>query len=114
FAVSSSRPSAAPSSRSSVSCSFVRLPQLTTLESGGRKRDVRRLRPLVALLGLELHLRVLSERLVALADDRAVMNEQILAAAVGGDEPVSLVGVEPLHGSGCHRCSISSASFRHG
>src|SRR3989440_818625 len=77
--------------------------QLTTDGLRGRRRDVRRLRPLLALFGLVLHLRVLSERLVALADDRAVMNEQILAAVIGGDEPIPLVGVEPLHGSGCHR-----------
>src|SRR6476646_3234051 len=70
---------------------------------GGHERDARRLGTLRALSGLELHLRVLGERLVALADDCAVVDEQVLAAVVGDNEPIPLVGVEPLHGSGCHR-----------
>src|SRR3954453_22673735 len=67
-----------------------------------RKRDACRLGALRALCGLELHLRALGQRLVALADDRAVVDEQVLTAYVGGDEPVPLVGVKPLHGSSCH------------
>src|SRR2546423_3729618 len=68
-----------------------------------RERDALRLGALRTLGCLELHLRVLVERLVALADDRAVVNEQVLAASVGGDESVPLVGVEPLDGSCCHK-----------
>src|ERR671937_417087 len=41
--------------------------------------------------------------LEALRSDRAVMNEQVLTALVRDDKAVSPVGVEPLHGSGCHR-----------
>src|SRR5438105_14492486 len=63
-----------------------------------------------ALGGLVLHLRVLGERLVALADDRAVVDEEVLAAFVGGDEPVPLLRVEPLDGSGCHRKNTSSTA----
>src|SRR5438067_8415815 len=66
------------------------------------EHDALRLGAFRALRGLELHLRVLGERLVALADDRAVMDEQILAALIGDDEAVPLLVVEPLHGSGCH------------
>jgi hypothetical protein len=47
-----------------------------------------------ALLGLVLDLRTLAERLVAVAGDRAVVDEQILAALVRGDEPVALVADE--------------------
>src|SRR4029453_14734289 len=75
----------------------IRLPALVRGES-----DVLRLPPLLALGGLEQHLRVLAERHVALAADRAVVDVQVLAAFIGDDEPVPLVGVEPLHGPGCH------------
>src|SRR5690349_20193331 len=70
--------------------------------SGRDRRHVGRLRALRALLRLVLHPRVLGERLVPLADDRGVVDEQVLAAVVGRDEPIPLVRVEPLHGSGGH------------
>src|SRR5690349_10765895 len=54
--------------------------------------DVSRLGDLLAL----------GQALVARADNRAVMDEQILTALVGLDEPVALLVVEPLHSSGCH------------
>src|SRR5438477_12097095 len=76
--------------------------------------DVLRLRALGALLGLVLHLRVLREGLVALADDRAVVDEQVLAAVVGRDEAIALVGVEPLDGSGCHFRLHLLCDFRNG
>src|SRR5438874_5948535 len=76
----------------------------------GDERHVLRLGALRAVGGLELHLRALGERLVALADYRAVVDEHVLAAFVGGDEPVPLVGVEPLDGSGCHRKNTSSTA----
>src|SRR4051794_27957435 len=89
-----------------------RLPRLQTRQPSrtlaGDERDGLRLGALRPFGGVVLHLRVLVEGLVALADDRAVMNEKILTAAfVGDDEPVPLVGVEPLYGSGCHRCNTS-------
>src|SRR4029077_13344739 len=56
-------------------CSFLSL----VLRLSGRRCDVRRLRALLALLGLVLHLCVLSESLVALAGDRAVVDEQVLS-----------------------------------
>src|SRR5258708_17725316 len=59
---------------------------------------------LVALLGLALHLCTLRERPVAAALDRAEVDEQVLATLIGGDEPVTLVRVEPLDSSGCHIC----------
>src|SRR5438874_6232246 len=69
---------------------------------GGDERDALGLGALRALGRLELDPCALGERLVTLAYDRAVMDEEVLAAFVRGDEPVPLVGVEPLHGSGCH------------
>src|SRR5581483_9991444 len=72
--------------------------------------DALRLGALRTLGCLELHLRVLREGLVALAEDRAVVNEQVLAAFIRGDESVPLVGVEPLDGSGCHRKNTSSTA----
>src|SRR2546423_1737071 len=105
--LSSSRAAAAGSTTPAAARSRNRL------ELGGRWRDVRRLRPLRALFSLVLHLRVLSERLVTLADDRAVMHEQVLAAFVRSDEAIPLVGVEPLHGSGRH-INTSSVRLRNG
>src|SRR5262249_25527088 len=64
--------------------------------------DVRRLRALLTLLGLVLHLRALVERAVPRALNRAEVDEEVLAALVGGDEPIALVRVEPLDSSGCH------------
>src|SRR5436309_15665687 len=63
---------------------------------------VRGLRALVALLSLVLDLRALGERPVAAALDRAEVHEQVLATLIRGDEPVTLVRVEPLDSSGCH------------
>src|SRR5690242_18275304 len=71
-----------------------------TLDHG----HVRGLGAFVALLGLVLHLRAFVERAVARALDRAEVDEQVLTALVGGDEPVALVRVEPLDSSGCHFC----------
>src|SRR5262249_30556212 len=44
----------------------------------------------------------LVEGLVAVALDRAEVDEDVVPAARLRDEPVALVGVEPLNGSGCH------------
>src|SRR4051812_21214477 len=68
----------------------------------GDELDVLRLGSLCTLGAVELDLRALGERLVALSDDRAVVDEQVLAAALGLDEAVALGVVEPLHGSSCH------------
>src|SRR5579862_1878614 len=82
-------------------------PALELRENG----DVRGLRALLALLGLELDLRALGERPVAAALDRAEVHEQVLTAVVRRDEPVTLVCVEPLDGSGCHICIHLPANF---
>src|SRR6266446_2689785 len=68
---------------------------------------VRGLRAFVTLLLFVLHLRTLGERPVAAALDRAEVHEQVLVTLVGGDEPITLVRVEPLDGSGRH-CSFTS------
>src|SRR5204862_310253 len=64
--------------------------------------DVRRLGALLPLAGLELDLRALGERLEARAADLREVDEQVLPAVLGLDEPEALRVVEPLHGSGCH------------
>src|SRR5476649_2334755 len=73
--------------------------------------DVRGLRALLTLLGLELDLCALGQRPVAAALDRAEVHEQVLTAVVRRDEPVALVCVEPLDGSGCHICIHLPANF---
>src|SRR5437867_3265112 len=69
----------------------------------GGGRDVERFDAFAALALRELHLCTFGERLEAVPRDVAVMNEEVLTALVGRDEPVPLRIVEPLHGSGCHR-----------
>ena len=39
---------------------------------------------------------------MAVGDDRALMDEQVLRAVIGGDEAEALLVVEPLHGSCRH------------
>src|SRR6059058_6684564 len=56
------------------------------------------------------HSAIVGEGYKSLADDRAVVDEQVLAAFVRGDESISLVGVEPLHGSGCHKTHLLHCS----
>src|ERR1044071_6360044 len=53
-----------------------------------------------ALHGVELDALALAERAEAAALDGAVMDEQVLAAVLGRDEPEALGVVEPLHGTG--------------
>src|SRR3954453_17309958 len=69
--------------------------------------DVRGCRALGTFLGLVAHLGALAERLEAAALDRAVVNEEVLAAVVGRDESKALVVTEPLHSSCRHLCSPS-------
>ena len=69
---------------------------------GSERTDVRGLRALLALTDLEADLLTIVEGLVALALDRREVNEQVLAAFGWGDEPVALVGVEPLDGALWH------------
>src|SRR5215211_1745860 len=63
---------------------------------------VHRLRPLRPGLLLVLDLRVLTEGPEAPSVDARVVDEQVAVALVGGDEPVSLLVVEPLDGPGRH------------
>src|SRR4051794_27854645 len=67
-----------------------------------QRGDVDGLRALVAGLGVEGNLRALSQRLEAVGVDAGVVDEEVLAALVRGDEAEALVVVEPLHGSGSH------------
>src|SRR5207244_9352450 len=68
----------------------------------GDRHDVLRLRALLPLGCLVFHLRTFGERAEAIAGDRGVVDEEILAAVLRGDEAVPLGVVEPLHGSCCH------------
>src|SRR6266545_2152827 len=64
-----------------------------------------RSRALGAGLCLVLDLRALFERTVAVPLDRAEMDEYVVRAIVGCDEPIALVVAEPLDGSGRHLAS---------
>ena len=61
-------------------------------------RDLVRLRALRPLNDVELDLIALFEALIALALDRAVMNEDV-RPAVAAEEAVTLCVVEPLYGA---------------
>src|SRR5271165_1187801 len=63
---------------------------------------VDRLGALVAGLRVVGDLRAFSERPIALADDRTVMDEQVLGLVIGRYEPESLLVAEPLHCSCSH------------
>src|SRR5262245_62085077 len=97
------RPLAGPSpQRSEALCS------LRDLLHAGRRGALR------TLLGLVLDLRALLERAVAVALDRAEMDEHVVRAVVGCDESVALVVAEPLDGSGRHLASSSLCCERGG
>src|SRR6478752_2469187 len=64
--------------------------------------DARGGRTLGAFFGLVGHLGALGQGLEALAEDGAVMNEDVLRAVVGRNEPVALVVAEPLNSSSGH------------
>src|SRR5690349_14682309 len=79
---------------------------------GGLERlYVDRLGALVAGLLVVGDLCSLAERLETLAGDAAVMDEEVLAGLVRGDEAEALVVVEPLHGSCCHVSSGVCAAY---
>src|SRR6188472_3754002 len=75
------------------------------LKCGVRLRgllNARRGGALGAFLGLVAHLGALGQGLEALAQDRAVMDEDGLGAVVGRNEPVALVVAKPLDCSSRH------------
>jgi len=74
-----------------------------TLPSGSERPDVLGLWALVAGDDVEADALVLVERLVAVAAEIGVVDEDVLAATVRGDETKPLFAVEPLDGSFCHR-----------
>src|SRR5215211_2740106 len=83
-------------------------PFQTTQKLCGSLRDLLhagRCRALGAGLGLVLDLRALFERTVAVPLNRAEMDEHVVRAIVGCDEPIALVVAEPLDGSGRHLAS---------
>src|SRR3954451_21071838 len=57
------------------------------------------LHALLALAGGEAHALVLVKGAVAARLDRGVVDEDVLASVIGGDEAEALLGVEPLHGA---------------
>src|SRR5438128_1985092 len=60
----------------------------------------------VACLGVVGDLCAVGERAIALTDDRAVMDEQVLGPVIGRDEAKPLVVTEPLDGT-CSHCVSS-------
>src|ERR1039458_1104973 len=63
---------------------------------------------LLAGLGFVGDLCALGERAVAVADDRGVMDEQVLGVVIGSDEPKALFVTEPFDGSSSHYVSSGS------
>ena len=53
-------------------------------------------------LGVVGHFCAFGQRAIAVADNRAVMDEHVLGVIIGRDEPKALLVAEPLDGSGCH------------
>src|SRR3954466_7954206 len=88
--------------------------RLRSSSSSLDQSHVLRLGSLCTLGTFELDLRTFGKRLEAVAGDCAVVDEQVLAACVRGDEAIPLRIVEPLDGSGCHLCNTSSAIFLNG
>ena len=76
--------------------------------------DVVRLHALLALARRVGDLGTLSQRLEAVGVDAAVMDEQILAVVVRGDEAEALVVVEPLDGSVGHESPPCVCELRRG
>src|SRR6516164_3378413 len=64
--------------------------------------DVLRLQALRSAAHFERHLLSLGEGAKPLGLDGGVVDEDVLASAVLGDEAKALRIVEPLHGTGCH------------
>src|SRR4051794_16489280 len=84
-----------------------RCPRLEPAVTGAEKpssdgANLLGLRALLALRDLELDALVLVEAAEAAGGDRRVVNENVRAAAVLGDESEALLGVEPLHGALSH------------
>src|SRR4051794_4655182 len=75
-------------------------------ECGSERADVLRLRALLALGDVELHLLILVEAAEAARRDRGEVSEDVGAAVVRADKAEALVGVEPLHGTCSHVCSF--------
>src|ERR1700712_4815388 len=78
------------------------------------RTNVLRLRALGTLRDVELDLLVLVEGLVALRLDGRVVNEDVIAAVLLGDEAEALLGVEPLNcalsHAGCSPCYLGGKS----
>src|SRR5205814_3910245 len=99
-----------PSSSIFSSLTLMRLPTSSSLDGS----DAGRLRTLRALASFVGNLGTLRQGLEAIASDRAVMDEQILATVVRGDESVPLRVVEPLNGSSCHNRHLLPHTSRTG
>jgi hypothetical protein len=87
---------------------FLRWHDVPVAASRRDRANVRGLRALLALFDFELDALGFSQRLEARALDLAEMGEQILAAAILGDESKALAFVEPFNGArlGGHEISL--------
>src|SRR5437588_1295739 len=79
---------------------------------GLERLHVRGSRALGALLRVVADLRALGKRLEAVALDRAVEYEQVLAGVIGCDEAKALVVAEPLHSPCGHVYSLRVCALR--
>src|SRR5882757_5381055 len=81
---------------------MVEAPRTAWVFARSDRANVLRLRTLRALRDVELDLLVLVERLVAIGLNGRVVNEDVVAAVLLGDEAEALLGVEPLNGALSH------------
>src|SRR5215216_2416088 len=87
---------------STISPSISIFSSLGTIGGASDEAHIHRLRSLIARLLLVLHLRVLGERLEALAIDAGVVDEQVAVSIIRSDEAIALLVVEPFNGPGRH------------
>lgn len=66
------------------------------------RSDVLRLGAFLAFRDVEFDFLVFFKGAVSRRLDRAEVSEDVSSAIIGGDEPITFIGVEPFHGSGCH------------
>src|SRR4051794_20286173 len=86
----------------------------SSLDKALKHPHVRGLWALRALPELVGHLRPFGERPEATPGDRREMDERVLAAVIGGDEPEALLVAEPLHDTGSHPTALLVPACRGG
>src|SRR5205807_8173582 len=106
------RPRRRGASRAAGTRADRQVPPRSDRSLGLERLHVRGSRSLRALLRVVTDLRALGKRLEAVALDRAVVYEQVLAGVIGCDEAKALVVAEPLHSPCGHVHSLRVCALR--